>query len=72
MNMKFMQNAAKSEKHKLKEQSKMLIQQIEQDEYEPEDTGLFHATNKFAPVVKKTKRETVDADTVLEVAKEMF
>ena len=47
MTMKFMKTAEQSKKEKLKDDAKMLVDQIENDEDEEEEGGLFKSSSKF-------------------------
>jgi len=74
--MKFMRTAETSKKNKLKEQAKMLVDQIEEsghsdaesEEEKPKAGGLFNSSAKFTD----SKKVAIDTDKVLQTAKEMF
>jgi len=54
MNMKFMKTAEQSKQEKLKNDAKMLVDQIENsDEDEEEEGGLFNTSSKFTKMSSK-------------------
>ena len=53
MNMKFMKTAEKTKQEKLKNDAKMLVDQIENSDQSEEEGGLFNTLSKFSKMSSK-------------------